>query len=269
MNYFISQQDVEASIEYFKNAGFDSNDMLILFFLSKHMGISTSFPITYGSGLDAAQKNECLNAIWMLGGLFDSTEQCGKRGIIFPTGFNRSEMYNPGTDFSSAVGRVRDTIKQKVNTLPLYNYNEGIITLTENYKDLLKDSCLKGQKISLSKFAAWTFRFVGFDFEQEPTVKQFSRVVDRAIKKFIKATKNDFSWLLEDDLSIFRLTPSTSSITGTQLRNHFSFEAGKSPEIKVPESGDITQSRFISRDTVESILHSTVITQMITIFLIF
>lgn len=67
MNYYVSQQNIADSIDYFKNAGFDSNDMLILFLLSKHMGITTTFPITYGGSISDTQKKDCLTAIWMLG----------------------------------------------------------------------------------------------------------------------------------------------------------------------------------------------------------
>ena len=254
MNYYISQPDVDASIDYFKNAGFDTNDMLILFLLSKHMGITTTYPITYGGTIGEAKKRDCLNAIWMLGGLFDSTEICGKRGIIFPTGFSRSEMYNPGTDFSAAVGRVRDTIKQKVNTVPLYNYNDGIITLTSNYKDVVQEYFLKGNKISLSSLAAWIFRFTGFDFTAEPNSKQFTRVVERTLRKFLKITKNDFLWLFDNDLSINRLTPVTTSVTGEYIRTKFTYEVGKNPEVR-NANGDLNcQSSTVEREIVERYL---------------
>lgn len=254
MNYYVSQQSIADSIDYFKNAGFDSNDMLILFLLSKHMGITTTFPITYGGTISDTQKKDCLTAIWMLGGLFDSTESCGKRGLIFPTGFNRSEMYNPGTEFSGAVGRVRDTIKQKVNTVPLYNYNDGIITLKSNYKDVIKEYFLNGNKISLSALAAWVFRYTAFDFESAPNEKQFTRVVEKTIKKFLKITRNDFLWLFEDDLSTNRLMPVTTAISGTQVRSYFTYENGKTPEIQSAVSPADCQESIITRDIVERYL---------------
>jgi 5-methylcytosine-specific restriction protein B len=254
MNIYISQENVTSSINYFKNAGFDSNDMLILFLLSKHMGITTSFPITYGGTLSDAQKAECLNVVWMFGGLFDSTEHCGKRGLIFPTGFSKVEMYNPGTEFSGAVGRVRDTIKQKVNTVPLYNYNEGIITLKSNYKEVVQEYCLKGNKISLSQLAAWLFRYTSFEFDAEPDSKKFTRVVERVIRKFLKVTKNDFLWLFDDDLSTNRLTPARTGVTGEFIRTQFVFENGKSPEVRAAEPDEETQSDFIDRETVERYL---------------
>ena len=47
MNYYVSKDSVVESIEYFKNAGFDSDDMLFLFLLSKHFGATSSYPVTY------------------------------------------------------------------------------------------------------------------------------------------------------------------------------------------------------------------------------
>lgn len=252
--YFISPNNVENSVDYFKNAGFDSNDMLILFLLSKHMGITTTFPITYGGTITPTQKADCLNSIWMLGGLFDSSETCGKRGIIFPTGFTGSEMYNPGTDFSGAVGRVRDTIKQKVNTVPLYNYNDGIITLKSNYKEVIQEYFLKGNKISLTHLAAWVFRYTGFDFDTQPNEKQFSRVVEKAIRKFLKITKNDFLWLFENDLPVNRLTAVPTGITGVQVRAFFAYENGKTPEVQTATTTTNCQQSIVDRDLVERYL---------------
>lgn len=68
MNYYIAQDDVDSSIKYFKNAGFDSDDMLFLFLMSKHLGVSVSYPVTYLVGkLTDINKSEYLNTIWMLG----------------------------------------------------------------------------------------------------------------------------------------------------------------------------------------------------------
>ena len=44
MKYYIKKDQVSESIEYFKNAGFDTDDMLFLFLMAKHMGVSSSYP---------------------------------------------------------------------------------------------------------------------------------------------------------------------------------------------------------------------------------
>jgi 5-methylcytosine-specific restriction protein B len=113
---------------------------------------------------------------------------------------------------------------------------------------------LKGNKVSLSNLAAWIFRFTGFDFETVPNEKQFTRVVEKAIRKFFKITKNDFLWLFDNDLSVSRLTPSTTGITGEQIRECFVFEDSKKPEVEFAEAGSDTQKSFVDRDVVERYL---------------
>lgn len=251
----MSQNDVNLSIEYFKNAGFDSDDMLFLFLMSKHFGVSVSYPVTYLVGkLTDAQKAEYLKTIWMLGGIFDSTEICGKRGLLFPTGFGRLSGYQPGTEFSGVLGRIKDTVEKKNINVPIYNDCSSMLTLKSNYKDLIQESYLKGSKISLAKLTAWIFRFTGFDFQNTPTPKQFTRVVEKAIRKFLKITKNDFLWLFENDLSTHRLTPSTIGVTGIDVRMQFDFEDSKKPEIQTSTDNANYQISTIGRDAVERYL---------------
>lgn len=255
MNYYIAQNNVDSSIDYFKNVGLDSDDMLFLFLMSKHFGVSVSYPVTYLVGkLGDGQKAEYLNTIWMLGGVFDSTEICGKRGLMFPTGFGRLTCYQPGTDFSGVLGRIKDTIEKKNINVPIYNDRSSMLTLKSNYRELIQENYLKGNKISLARLTAWVFRFTGFDFQNAPNEKQFTRVVEKAIRKFLKITKNDFLWLFENDLSTNRLTPSTTVVTGGHVRSQFDFEDGKNPEIQPVVEGATYQISTVSRDTVERYL---------------
>lgn len=255
MNYYVSEENVIESIDYFKTAGFDSDDMLFLFLLSKHFGATSSYPVTYLVGkLSDDRKKEYLHSLWMLAGLFDSTEKCGKKGLMFPTAFNRMSLYQPGTEFSGVLGRIKDTIEKKNINIPIYNDAESMLTLKSNYRDLIQENYLKGNKISLSRLTAWVFRFTSFEFDTEPNEKQFTRVVEKAIRKFFKITKNDFLWLFENDLSILRLTPQTSGITGEKLRNNFTFEDSKIPEIETATADANVQISNVERETVQRYL---------------
>lgn len=255
MKYYVSANDVKSSIEYFKTALFDKDDMLPLFLLSKHLGITTSYAVTYsGDKLSSEQKSDFTDSIWMLGGLFDSSETCEKRSIMFPTGFKTMSIYQPKTEFKGMLGRVRDTIKQKIIPVPIYANNDSLLTLKSNYQELIEENYLKGQKISLSAFAAWIFRFTSFDFSKEPDCKCFTRVIEKAIRKFFKITKKDFLWLFDNDLSSKRLTPTTTGITGAELRAEFAFEVGKEPEVSAAQGNDITYSFALDKDTVERYL---------------
>lgn len=255
MNYYISKENVIESIDYFKNAGFESDDMLFLFLLSKHFGATCCYPVTYLVGkLSDIKKKEYLQSMWMLAGLFDSTEICGKRGLMFPTAFSRMSLYQPGTQFSGVLGRIKDTIEKKNINVPIYNDVESMLTLKSNYRDLIQENYLKGNKISLSRLTAWVFRFTSFEFETEPNEKQFTRVIEKAIRKFFKITKNDFLWLFENDLSILRITPSSSGITGEEIRNNFVFDDSKIPEIEVASENTNLQTSNIEKEVVQRYL---------------
>lgn len=255
MNYYVSKDSVVEAIEYFKNAGFDSDDMLFLFLLSKHFGATSSYPVTYLVGkLSDTKKKEYLHSMWMLAGLFDSSETCGKKGLIFPTAFNRMSLYQPGTEFSGVLGRIKDTIEKKNINVPVYNDSGSMLTLKSNYRDLIQENYLKGNKISLSRLTAWVFRFTSFEFETEPSEKQFTRVVEKAIRKFFKITKNDFLWLFENDLSVIRIEPCVSGITGEELRSNFTFDDSKIPEIEAATSGANLQISNVEKEVVHRYL---------------
>lgn len=255
MNYYVSKENVVESIDYFKSAGFDSDDMLFLFLLSKHFGATSSYPVTYLVGkLSDAKKKEYLHSMWMLAGLFDSAEICGKKGLMFPTAFNRMSLYQPGTEFSGVLGRIKDTIEKKNINVPIYNDSESMLTLKSNYRDLIQENYLKGNKISLSRLTAWVFRFTSFEFETEPNKKQFTRVIEKAVRKFFKITKNDFLWLFENDLSILRITPSGSGITGEEIRSKFTFDDSKIPEIETAAVDANVQISNVEKEVVQRYL---------------
>ena len=255
MKYYVSKENVVESIDYFKNAGFDSDDMLFLFLLSKHLGVKGSFTVTYLVGkLSDVKKKEYLQSMWMLAGLFDSTEICGKKGLMFPTAFSRMSLYQPGTQFSGVLGRIKDTIEKKNINVPIYNDTESMLTLKSNYRDLIQENYLKGNKISLSRLTAWVFRFTSFEFETEPNEKQFTRVIEKTVRKFFKITKNDFLWLFENDLPTLRITPSSSGITGEELRNNFAFDDSKIPEIEATSEDTNPQTSNIEKEVVQRYL---------------
>lgn len=255
MNYYVAKENVEFAIEYFKTAGFDSDDMLFLYLLSKHLGVTNSFPVTYLVGkLNDAKKKEYLHSMWILAGLFDSNEVCGKKGLMFPTAFNRVSLYQPGTEFSGVLGRIKDTVEKKNINVPIYNDSESMLTLKSNYRDLIQENYLKGNKISLSYLTAWIFRFTSFDFDSTPNEKQFTRVLEKAIRKFFKITKNDFLWLFENDLSTLRLMPNTIGISGNEVRAKFTFDDSKIPEVQAASTPGSGLVSAMERDAVQRFL---------------
>ena len=233
MDFFIPSNEVIASINYFKELSLDTDDNLFLFLMAKRAGISVTYPVTFmTSKLSAEKKNEYLHSIWQFAGLFDTTEVAEKNSLIFPNNFSKVSFYQPSTPFSKVVGRIKDTIQKKNLNVPLYNDDESVLKLNRKYREFLEEEYLRGHKISLKHLAVWIFRFNKFEFESAPTDKQFTRVIERHIRKSLKITKKDFLWLFEDDLSFNRISPSTTGISGAELRAQFEFDT------KIPEIND-------------------------------
>lgn len=225
MKYFISPQNVVESIDYFKEAGFNKDDNLFLYLMAKHYGISNSSPVTFKVGnLTEEQKNDYMNTMWMLSGLYDSTETGEKNSLMFPTGFGTVAQYQPGTESYKVLGRIKDTIEKKNINIPIYDDSDSSLKLKLNYQELISDNYLNNKKISLRHLATWIFRFTSFEFESAPTEFEFTKVVYRAIVKYFKISKRDYSWLFEDDLYSNYIQSAENSISGSDLRDNFEFK---------------------------------------------
>lgn len=255
MECFIPKQDVVDSINYFKELPLDTDDNLFLYLMAKQAGISMTFPVTFmTSKLSEQQKKDYLQSIWMLAGMFDSTEFAEKNSLIFPNNFSRISFYQPGTEYQSVVGRIKDTIQKKNLVVPLYDDNESVLKLRRNYQEVLEENYLHGNKISLKHLTAWVFRFTKFEFDSSPNEKQFTKVLEKHIRKMFRITKKDFLWLFDDDLSFNRIEPADSGITGAELRSQFEFSAKKIPEISEIANPSDGQISFVSKDVTDQYL---------------
>lgn len=255
MDCYIPKQDVIDSINYFKELSLDTDDNLFLFLMAKQAGISMTFPITFmTSKLNENQKKDYLQSIWMFAGVFDSHENAEKNSLIFPNNFSRVSFYQPGTPYSGVVGRIKDTIQKKNLVVPLYEDSDSILKLKRNYQEVLEQNYLHGNKISLKQLTAWIFRFTNFEFDDVPNDRQFTRVLEKYVRKFLRITKKDFLWLFEDDLSFNRIAPSMEGITGSEVRDQFEFAANKLPEISPATDILTTQNSFVSREVTEEYL---------------
>lgn len=249
MNYYISKENVLNSIDYFENLQVDPDSSLFLFLLSKRIGISHSFSVTYKSGsLSEEQKTDYLKSLWMLGGLFDSTEKPKSKVLMFPNGFRKLELYQPATEFTKIIGRIKDTIEKKNFNIPIYEDNNSNLTLKHNYQEILEEYYLKGNRISLSHFTAWVLRFTRFEFEHEPNEKEFTRVLEKVIKKLFKINKKDFLWLFDDDISFNRIAPSKTIIKGSEIRDKFEFDTKKQPEVESISTSEEYQQNLLTKE---------------------
>ena len=102
--------------------------------------------------------------------------------------------------------------------------------------------------------ATWVFRFTSFEFDSVPSEFEFTKVVHRAIIKYFKISKRDYSWLFEDDLYSNYIQSATNCISGSDLRDNFEFK--KSPNIvdKYEIASLSYQDSEISKQEVEKYL---------------
>mgnify|MGYP000891464638 CR=1 FL=1 len=252
MSYFVCKDDVIDAIQYFKELKIDDDDSLFLFLMAKRAGVSTTFPVSFAPGkLSPEQKKDILKTIWMFAGLFDQNENVERKGLMFPNSFARVRFYQPGTTFSNIVGRIKDTVEKKNINVPLYTDNDSMLKLKKNYQEVIMEKYLKGNKISFKHMIAWVFRFTSFEFQEKPTAKEFTRVIDRYAKKFLRVNKRDFLWLFEDDLYFNRLEVSDEGITGIEIRDQFDFSSSGTPEITEDATNlQEKQNDIVSQDTI-------------------
>lgn len=259
--YYVSEEDVLQAIDYFKTLDIDDDPMLPAFLIAKHLGISLRRPVKF-TRLNTEEKNQILRIIWLLGGLQGKHETGEKRLVLFPNNFNTDEIvrgnfYQPGTKFSGVASRLKDTVEKVNYHDKIFVDNDGLLTLSRNYKEQINEDYLKGNKISLKHFACWVFRFVDFDFPEEPNNKEFTRVVSKAIKRLFKISKSDFLWLFEDDILSNSISVSSNVIDSNAVRNEFNFAAGLEPEITATPPTDTIQEFSVNKEDVRKYIQLT------------
>lgn len=253
MGYYIDSSQVEESIQYFKDLGIDKDDSLFIYLMAKRQGISVNFPITFKVGnLTENQKAENLKTLWMFGGLFDSTESAGKHAIMFPSGFGSVSLFQSGSETHQVPSRIKDTVEKKNINVEIYKNDDSYLKLKPNYSDIISENYLNDKKISLSHLATWLFRFTEFDFPEQPTVHEFTKVIHKAIFKFLKINKRDMLWLFEDDLLIRKIEARSVGITGQAIRSLFDFK--NDPIITRKKQDEDFQTSSIDEETITKFL---------------
>lgn len=255
MRYYVSKENVKEAIEYFKELQISGDDFLFLFLLAKSRGITEHFSVCFSSGkLTDNEKKGILKSVWMFGGLFDTNESVEKKGIMFPNSFVQKNLYNPGTEFLKIVSRVKDTIEKKNIHANVFNDKESRLTLSKDYQTILENNYLKGKKISYKYLLVWLFRHTIFDFESEPSQFEFTKVVERYGRKFLKVTKRDFKWLFEDDIFEKNILFSNENITGEEIRNYLQLESKNYPEIGVKEEASFNNIDMLDTEIITKYL---------------
>lgn len=230
--YYLSEKNIEESIDYFKNTNFNGTLALSYYLGFRHFGLSLRKPVIIGtSQMSTEYKNEYVDTWNKMFNLLDPLESSEKILGISPfdlkSEVKKGDLYNPGTSFSTSgiTSRPKDSLKNLVRTINFVDYEGDFIYSTRKTPEIIQDSCLSGEKISLKNFASWFFRFYGFEFETTSPITKidFSRVVKKTIINYFKLNKNDFMWLFDDDILNDSFIASENLITGDWLRSKFIF----------------------------------------------
>lgn len=243
--YYVSETDVLAAIDYFKNLEIDTDSDIMTFLISKHCGITETRSITYQGG-NEQEKKRVLEMLWLLGGLQGKQEIGEKKCVLFPNNFKAAEIrkgdfYQAGTPFKDLMGRVKDTIEKKNINFKLYNDKDKQLTLDRHYKDKIT-ALLNGQKISLKHFTCWVYRFVDFNWQDgQLDAVTFTRVLNKSIRVLFNIQKSDFNWLFEDDLLKGSIQPANKGISSEKIRAQFVFQ--EEPEITQAEDAELAVQR--------------------------
>ncbi|MEG0696883.1 MAG: AAA family ATPase [Algoriella sp.] len=238
----------------------------MMYLITKHLGITLRKRVTIISGkMDSDQKQDMLETLWLLGGLFDASETANKNSVLFPINFSnetitKNDFYQGGSLFKKIEGRLRDTIKQKNSVVNLFDYDGDTVKLRRNFKEIITEEYLNGNKISLKHFSSWIFRFMEFDFETEPSDIEFTRIVTKLIKNLFKITKTDFLWLFDDDIVNNSFSLSVEPTTGKYVRDLFKFTSELKPEINAlhdSSENSVIKYSTVTRDTINKYIQIT------------
>lgn len=250
---YVSESSIKACVDYFSSLNITSGEQLGLFFFFKRLKFDEIgyrlFPKV--SGISSEEKMRYLGYMYDLSALFERQGERGeKKCCLFPFSISESigkkQHYNPGTAFSGLLSRMRDTIDNTLidTILSRDDVNKDLFKFPMNYLDILKDKYLNGNRISLTYFAAWYFRFRGIDSPDEwfegstnDIYRGYTRVCIKILIEELNITEEELNKLFYKDENEY-IVFSDKKITGSYLRSLLAFDNSYEPEIRLIRRGD-------------------------------
>ena len=228
---------------------YSAPEQIGLFFFFKALKFNSREYILYRPN-EGESKAENIRKLYDLAALFDSSsEEGGKRTGLFPFSITRSikasTYYNGGTEFKRLIGRIKDTMDNTLVDESKYlrkdELDAGRFKFAPNYIDMLFSDFLKGNKISLQKFAAWYYRFYSFvvddswveEYKSE-YYESFTRLCTKKLIEDLRITSQELADLFDTTDGIIKY--SDTEITGDELRSMLTFEKGAEPEVTVSKT---------------------------------
>lgn len=249
MKVFVDKKSIEESIKYFELNNIDKPEQLGLFFFFKALDISTSEYITFNkvSQMNEAEKNIYNNTLYTLSSVFAPNEVGEKRTCLFPFSIQKNikqaQFYNGGSAFKNLLSRITDTVDNTLIDKFLDKNSEDKIKLKRNYLTYIKETYLKGNKISLVNLSIWMCKFIGFEIDDKTTKEEFTRLCVKYIIKFLNLNELELQELFFDDSSNKLIEYTNVMIEGELLRSLISFV--DNPEVTKISELNVDKQVFI------------------------
>lgn len=246
---YISKRNVREAISYFESIKFIEPTELTFYLGFKHFGLSQKKPVIITpSQMDEDYKNEYADLWIKMYSLLDLNEKSEKIVGVSPFSLfqqvSKNNMFNPGSTFnrSTLCSRPKDSLKNLLRTNNFLNFDTNVYSY-RNTEKIVEENFLNGNKISLKHFTAWFFRFYGLDIKNLGLDEMnISLIAKKKIIEYFQITKNDFTWLFEDDIYKDTFDFEKVSITGEELREAINF----TEECKELFSNINVQSNYIN-----------------------
>lgn len=243
---YVSKESINDAVSYFMQKDYAAPEQIGLFFFFKSMKFNSREYILYQPN-DEKHKSENIRRLYDLSALFDSSCEDGKKRTgLFPFSITRniktSAYYNGGTEFRKLMGRIKDTMDNTLVDDSKYLRKDELdasrYKFAPNYIEMLFSDFLKGNKISLQKFAAWYFRFYAFTVDdswleeyKSECYEAFTRLCTKKLIEDLRLTAQELSDLFDTTDGIIKY--SDTKITGEELRGMLSFDNGAEPDVSV------------------------------------
>lgn len=231
-NIYVAADSLKDAIRYFSANYYKSPEQLGIFFFFKSIGLTEKEYVNFPkvSKMSPAEKDFYNQKLHQLGGLFTDQETGKKRTCLFPFSINnpvkKNAFFNGGSEFKDLLSRLTDTIDNTLIDKFLDKNENGEIKLKRGYSRYIQDNFLNGNKISITYISAWISRFTEFHVQSLSgfTNIEFTRICKKYTKNFLKLNELEMQELFEDDSYTTNIDYDQSLVTGTDLRNFFSFE---------------------------------------------
>lgn len=225
MEMYIDESSLKKTIEYFRAFDCSKPEQIGLFLYFKAAGLNQFGYSEYKKwgDFDTAEREQLLRSLYDLAGVFDASCENGlKCTALFPFSisnyYKSSSFYNGGTVFKSLGSRISDTLDNALVSTIIQRSNEdkNLLKFNETYIKHISEKQLKQQKISLSKIAAWCFRFWDLHDIDNLSERDITDVLILAFLKYYNISLDEYKGLFRLDNDT--ISVSANKISGPKLR---------------------------------------------------